>query len=127
MDSIETSAKGVKIKVTGESGEKILEAEQALVAIGFRPNSSSLGLEDIGIAMDSKGNVQIDDRQSSNIPGIWAIGDVTGKVLLAHTACLYPRYSVRRRDSKQGNNSYQLSEHPACDILPAAGSLIRTE
>ena len=86
VNSIEATANGVKVEVTGDGGEKTLEAEQALVAIGFRPNSSNLGLEDVGVKLDGKGNIEIDERQASNIPGIWAIGDVTGKVLLAHVA-----------------------------------------
>jgi dihydrolipoamide dehydrogenase len=86
VESVETTTDGVLVKVSGESGEKTLAAEQALVAIGFRPNSSGLGLEEAGVSLDGKGNIQINERQETNIPGIWAIGDVTGKLLLAHVA-----------------------------------------
>ena len=83
---MEKSEKGVKVIVSDENGEKELEAEQALLAIGFRPNTSNLGLEEIGISLDKRGFVEIDDKMATNVPGIWAIGDVTGKLLLAHVA-----------------------------------------
>ena len=86
VESVDKTDKGVAVKVSSKEGEKTLEAEQALVAIGFRPNTPGLGLEDAGIAMNGKGFVEIDERQATNIPGVWAIGDVTGKVLLAHVA-----------------------------------------
>jgi len=55
-----------------------------LVAIGFKPNSRNLGLEDIGVKLNERGMIEIDERMATNIPGIWAIGDVTGKLMLAH-------------------------------------------
>ena len=86
VESVETTGSGVKVKVSSAEGEKVLEAEQALAAIGFRANSADLGLEQVGVKLDEKGNVQVDDRLSTNVEGIWAIGDVTGKLLLAHVA-----------------------------------------
>lgn len=77
---------GVAVKVSDESGEKTLEAEQALMAIGFKPNSRGLGLEELGVAVNPRGFIQIDERMATNVPGIWAIGDVTGQLLLAHVA-----------------------------------------
>jgi dihydrolipoamide dehydrogenase len=61
-----------------------LEAEQALVAIGFRPNGRGLGLEELGVKLSDRGAVEIDERMATNVPGIWAIGDVTAKLMLAH-------------------------------------------
>jgi len=86
VQDIEVTDKGVKITVSIDDEEKTLEADQALVAIGFRPNSSGFGLEEIGVEMDDKGNIQIDDRMATNVDGVYAIGDVTGKLLLAHAA-----------------------------------------
>lgn len=86
VQKIETTAAGVKVTVSSEEGEKVLEAEQALVAIGFKPNSLGLGLEEIGVKLTERKHIEVDDRMATNIPGIWAIGDVTGKLLLAHTA-----------------------------------------
>ena len=84
VQSLQASETGVQVKVAGDQGEKTLEAEQALVAIGFRPNGHGLGLEDLGVKLSERGAVEIDDRMATNVPGIWAIGDVTAKLMLAH-------------------------------------------
>jgi dihydrolipoamide dehydrogenase len=86
VKSIETTDKGVKVTVDGQSGEQILEAEQALIATGFKPNSLGLGLEEVGVALSERKFIIVNDDMSTNIKGIWAIGDVTGKLLLAHVA-----------------------------------------
>lgn len=83
---IEPGEKGVSVKVAAPDGEKTLQAEQVLVAIGFKPNSANLGLEAAGVKVSSRGIIEIDERMATNVPGIWAIGDVTGKLLLAHVA-----------------------------------------
>jgi len=81
---IQATENGVQVKVASEQGEKTLEAEQALVAIGFRPNGRGLGLEEAGVKLSERGAVDIDERMSTNVPGIWAVGDVTAKLMLAH-------------------------------------------
>jgi dihydrolipoamide dehydrogenase len=86
VQKIETTASGVKVTVASGEGEKVLEAEQALVAIGFKPNSMGLGLEDVGVKLTEKRYLEVDEHMATNVAGIWAIGDVTGKSLLAHTA-----------------------------------------
>jgi len=83
VESIEVSKTKVKVKV---SGGQELEAEQALVAAGFRPNTKDLGLEASGVRLSDRGFVEIDERMATNVPGVWAIGDVTGKLMLAHVA-----------------------------------------
>ncbi len=86
VESVEKTDTGVKVTVSDEKGEQVLEAEQALVAIGFRPNSAGLGLEEVGVKLDKRGFVEIDDKMATSVPGIYAIGDITGKFLLAHVA-----------------------------------------
>ncbi len=86
VQSIAAVEKGVEVKVAAPDGEKTIEAEQALVAIGFKPNSKNLGLEELGVKLNERGFIEIDERMATNVPGIWAIGDVTGKLLLAHVA-----------------------------------------
>lgn len=86
VESVEATKNGVKVKLSSDDGEKELEADQALAAIGFRANSADLGLENLGVKLDAKGNIEIDDRMATNVDDIWAIGDVTGKLLLAHIA-----------------------------------------
>ena len=84
VEAIETTATGVRVTVSGEQGEQILEAEQALMSIGFKPNTEGLGLEDIGVTLTARGVIEIDERMATTVPGIWAIGDVTAKLMLAH-------------------------------------------
>jgi dihydrolipoamide dehydrogenase len=63
----------------------MLEAERVLIAIGVRPNSEDIGLEDVGVETE-RGNIVVDDRMRTNVSGVYAIGDVTGKMALAHVA-----------------------------------------
>ena len=86
VQAIQAVENGVQVKVSGPEGEQTLEAEQALVAIGFKPNSKNLGLEEAGVKLTERGFVGIDERMATNVPGIYAIGDVTGQLLLAHVA-----------------------------------------
>ncbi len=84
VEAVEATGKGVKVTVSAAGETKVLEADQALVAIGFRPNSKGFGLEEVGVKLSERGFIEIDDKMATNIPGIWAIGDVTGKLMLAH-------------------------------------------
>ena len=86
VQAVEKTKNGTKVTVVTEDGEETIEADLTLVAIGFRPNSAGLGLEEVGVKLDKRGNIEIDDRMATNVNGIWAIGDVTGKLLLAHVA-----------------------------------------
>ncbi|GAG49396.1 unnamed protein product, partial [marine sediment metagenome] len=86
VEGIEVQEAGVKVKVAGSNGELVLDTEQALVATGFTPNTTGLGLEEIGVALSEKGLVEIDERMATNVASVWAIGDVTGKLMLAHVA-----------------------------------------
>ena len=89
VQGIETSDDGVRVSVTGNDGERVLEAERALIAIGVQPNSQGLGLEEIGVQIE-RGAVVVDDRMRTNVAhasgSVYAIGDVTGKLPLAHVA-----------------------------------------
>jgi dihydrolipoamide dehydrogenase len=82
--SVEATQAGARVAVNADGKGAVLEAEQALVAIGFRPNSKGFGLEQVGVKVDERGFVQINDKMQTSIPNIWAAGDVTGKLMLAH-------------------------------------------
>ena len=86
VEGIEVLKTKVKATVAGEKGKELVEAEQALVAIGFKPNAAGFGLDDIGVKLADTGMIEIDERMATNVPGVWAIGDVTGKLQLAHVA-----------------------------------------
>ncbi len=84
VESVEATKTGVKVVVSAEGTQTTLEAEQAMIAIGFRPNSKGLGLEELGVKLDERGFIEIDEKMQTSVPGIYAIGDVTGKLMLAH-------------------------------------------
>ncbi len=104
-----TKAKGVTkngktavVEVEVDGGSKKLEADKVLVAVGFRANNKSIGLEKAGVATDERGWVKIDDKCRTNVPHIYAIGDCTGAPLLAH------------RSSKMGEVAAEvIAGHPA--------------
>ena len=84
VESVEATRTGAKVKVSADGKESTIEAEQALVAIGFRPNSKGLGLEEAGVKLNDRGFVEINERMQTSVPTIYAVGDVTGKLMLAH-------------------------------------------
>jgi dihydrolipoamide dehydrogenase len=73
------------VTVEGKEGRKVLEADKVLVTVGRKPNSDGLGIEKIGVRVD-KGFITVDRQQRTNVPGIYAIGDVCGQPMLAHKA-----------------------------------------
>ncbi len=86
VDGIEVKADGVRVRVSSEKeGEQVHEAERALIAIGVQPNVEHLGLDALGVQVD-RGSIAVDEFMCTNVPGIYAIGDVTGKLALAHVA-----------------------------------------
>lgn len=85
VQGVTASEAGVSVQVTGPKGESTLEAEISLVATGVRPNSENIGLEAVGIETD-KGWVKVDGHMQTNIPNVYAIGDLNGLYSLAHVA-----------------------------------------
>ena len=84
VESLEKLKTKVKVNLSGKDGEETIDAEQVLIAIGFRPNTANLGLDAAGVALGERGEILIDERMATNVPGIWAVGDVTAKLMLAH-------------------------------------------
>lgn len=87
-EAVETTASGVTVRVKdqGTGQEQTIDSDVVLVAIGVAPNSEGIGLEAAGVATDKRGFIVVDEFLRTNVPGIYAIGDVTGKLLLAHVA-----------------------------------------
>ena len=77
---------GVRVEVEGPAGRGQIEGSVVLVAAGFVANSRGLGLEAVGVALDERGHVRVDRRCETNVPGVFAIGDVAGPPYLAHKA-----------------------------------------
>ncbi len=63
-----------------------IDADKILVSVGRRPNSEDLGLADAGVAVDKRGYITVDDQLRTSVPGVYAIGDVVGGMMLAHKA-----------------------------------------
>jgi dihydrolipoamide dehydrogenase len=85
VQGVETEADAVRVRVANDEGEQTLEAERVLIAIGVQPNSGGLGLESLGVMVE-RGHIIVDESMQTNVAGVYAIGDVTGKLALAHVA-----------------------------------------
>lgn len=85
VTSIEGGEDGLRVRFQSPAGEGQVEAEKVLLAIGRVPNIEGLGLEEVGVRADRRG-IGVDGYLETNVPGIYAIGDVTGGPMLAHLA-----------------------------------------
>ncbi|MCK8520259.1 dihydrolipoyl dehydrogenase [Aquimarina sp. D1M17] len=85
VESVDTSGDGVKATVKTKKGEEILEADIVLSAVGIKTNIENIGLEELGIATD-RDKIVVNDWYQTNVPGIYAIGDVVPGPALAHVA-----------------------------------------
>jgi dihydrolipoamide dehydrogenase len=103
--SAEATADGAQVVLADGS---TLSADRVLLALGVRPNVEGLGLEDLGVALD-KGFIQVDSSFQTNVPGIYAIGDVAGPPCLAHKAIAEAHLCVER-----------IAGHSAPDLDPLA-------
>lgn len=74
------------VRFANAEGSDSLDGDLVLVATGRAPNVKGLGLEELGLDFDPRGGVRVDDRGATNVPGLWAAGDVTGQAWLAHAA-----------------------------------------
>nr|WP_321413827.1 dihydrolipoyl dehydrogenase [uncultured Allomuricauda sp.] len=85
VTKVDTSGDSVKATVKTKKGEEVLEADIVLSAVGIKTNIENIGLEDVGIATD-RDKILVNDYYQTNIPGYFAIGDVTPGQALAHVA-----------------------------------------
>jgi dihydrolipoamide dehydrogenase len=87
VDNIEDTGQNVRVTVTTAGGMKeTLEADKVLQAIGFKPRVEGYGLENTDVRLTERGAIDINEKMQTNIPHIYAIGDVTAKLMLAHVA-----------------------------------------
>ncbi|GAA2270493.1 MULTISPECIES: dihydrolipoyl dehydrogenase [Kitasatospora] len=86
VDAIDDSGEKVKVTVTAGGEQRVLEADKVLQAIGFAPRVTGYGLENTGVRLTERGAVEVDGRCRTSAPHIFAIGDVTAKLMLAHAA-----------------------------------------
>jgi dihydrolipoamide dehydrogenase len=88
VEAIDDSGDKVKVTVSPADGgdQQVLETDKVLQAIGFAPRVEGYGLDAAGVQLTERGAIAVDERGRTNVDGVYAIGDVTGKLMLAHTA-----------------------------------------
>jgi dihydrolipoamide dehydrogenase len=86
VESIDDSGAKVSVTVSKDGRQQTLEADKVLQAIGFAPRVDGYGLDKTGVELSERGAIAIDGRMRTNVPHIYAIGDCTGQLLLAHVA-----------------------------------------
>ncbi|MCE7483189.1 dihydrolipoyl dehydrogenase [Microbacterium sp. AGC85] len=87
VEKVVDNGSSVTVTYTGKDGNQAsIEAGKVLMSVGFAPNVEGFGLEATGVKLTERGAIDIDDHMKTNVDGIYAIGDVTAKLQLAHVA-----------------------------------------
>jgi len=88
VEQVEDTGSGVRVTVSPAGGgdSQVLEADKMLAAFGFAPRVEGYGLEAVGVELTDRGAIKVDEFGRTNVAGVYAIGDVTGKMMLAHVA-----------------------------------------
>ena len=114
----EITAGGVRFQKNGEATE--IEADLVLMSVGRKPNITDIGLREIGVDLERIG-VRVDDRMKTNLPGLYAVGDVTGRSLLAHSAYRMADVAVRDMAGERALMRYDAVPSVVYTIPEAAG------
>ena len=109
--SVTDTEKGAEVTVRTPEGEKVLEVEKILLCVGRGPATAGLGLDKAGIAVE-KGFIQVNDRMETNVPGVYAIGDCTGKLMLAHAAMAMGECAAE--NALGGDRRFDPDMSPSC-------------
>lgn len=112
--SVADTAKGAKVTVSGPAGEKTYEVEKILVAAGRGALLAPLALDKAGVAVE-KGFVKTDDKLETNVPGVYAIGDSTGKLMLAHAAMAMGE--IAAENAMGASRVFSPDEVPSCAFV----------
>ena len=84
--SFEKRGDSVHISIEASTGASHVQCSHVLMAVGRKPNTDDLGLDKAGVATDARGFITVDDQCRTNVPGIWAMGDVNGRGAFTHTS-----------------------------------------
>ena len=124
----EVGRNGVKVTFKDKKGEaRTLDVEYVLSAVGRVPNSRDIGLEGAGVKVDERGFVVVDAAMRTNVPGIYALGDVTGRQLLAHKAS-HEGITCVEHIAGQGEGTVDYGNVPNCTYChPEVASVGLTE
>jgi dihydrolipoamide dehydrogenase len=116
----------IDLHVATPQGSEVVPAQKVLVAVGVQPNSDNIGLEGLGVKID-RGAIVVDDSMQTNVPGIYAIGDVTMKLALAHVASAQGIIAVEAIANREPR-PLDLNSVPRCTYShPQVASLGLTE
>lgn len=105
---------GANVEVTVEMKDgstKVFAGEKALISIGRRTNTATIGLEKAGIVND-RGRITVNDKMETNVPGIYAVGDCIGKIMLAHIASA--QGEIAAENALGHNNVFDSKTNPSC-------------
>ena len=102
---------GVAVDVDCTSGAPFVVGSHVLLAVGRRPNTDDLGVDDAGVAVNARGYIEVDDSLATNVPGIWALGDCNGRGAFTHTA--YNDYEIVAANLLDGENRRVSDRIPA--------------
>lgn len=86
MEKAEQTENGLLVYATSEDGEEQFECDTLVVAVGRRPNTKGFGFEEAGVRISQRGFIEVDEHFETSVPGIFAIGDCNGQIMLAHAA-----------------------------------------
>jgi len=126
VESVDASGKLCKVSVKTKKGVEEIEAEIVLSAVGITPNLEGIGLEDLGLELEA-GKVKVDDYYQTNVPGIYAIGDIVHGQALAHVASAEGIICVEKISGKNPQ-ALDYENIPACTYTsPEVASVGMTE
>lgn len=126
VESAQKVGRKVRLKVSAEGKTEEIEAQKVLAAISVTPNSENLGLEALGVKM-TRGAIDVDDKLQTNVAGIYAIGDVTMKLALAHVGSAQGVIAAEAIAGKE-TRPLDLNNVPRCTYCnPQVASLGLTE
>ncbi len=103
-----------KVKIKGPDGEKVLDAEKILVCVGRGPNTAALNLDKAGIAVKD-GFIQANEKLETSVSGVYAVGDCTGKLMLAHAAMAMGE--VAAENALGGDRCFKPEMSPSCAYI----------
>ncbi len=128
FESCEIKSDGVTVTFTDKKGEtQTMDVDYVLSAVGRVPNSGDLGLDSVGVKVDDRGFIEVDEQFRTNVPGVYAIGDVAGHQLLAHKASHEGIVCVEHI-AGQGHHTVDYGNIPNCTYChPEVASVGLTE
>ena len=125
VKEIRKNNRNLEVLVSTNNGEKKLETEKVLLAAGRVPELGNIDVQGLGIELD-KGAIKVDEKMRTNIPGIYAVGDVVGKIMLAHVASREGIVAVENISGKEVLMDYKVV--PNCVFsMPEVASVGLTE